>query len=149
MIAMRYLDKCYATRGVLRDYRTMMNVIEITPDEIKAAYEDATAPRTPALSHAPAAHDPLAGENKLAATIDDLDILRERYRKAIEFMDWFEPAWNVLSEQERMILREFYMAGSFRSGATERLHEQLKCSEKHVERLRGRALSRLALLLYG
>ena len=149
MIAMSYVDKRYAAKGALRDYQTMLRVMDITPDDIKAAYEDATAPRMPALSHAPAVRDPLAGELKLAAAIDDMDMMRERYRGAVEFIAWFEPAWKALSEQERVILREFYMSGSFKSGATERLQEHLGCSLKHVERLRGRALSRLALLLYG
>ena len=149
MIAMSYVDKRYAARGALRDYQTMLRVMEITPGEVVAAYGDMAAPRTPVLEHGPTAHDPLTGELKLAAAIDDMDIMRERYQAAVEYMAWFEPAWKSLSEQERIILREFYMSGSLRSGATARLHEQLGLSLKHVDRLRGRALSRLSILLYG
>jgi len=149
MIATSYVDKRYAARGALRDYQTMLRVIEITPDEVIAAYDSMTAPRTLMRLSVPSSGDPLAGELKMAAVIDDMDIMRERYRTAMEFRAWFEPAWEALSEQERMILREFYMAGSFKSGATSRLSARLGCSERHVGRLRAKALIRLSLLLYG
>ena len=149
MIAMNYLDKQYATKNVLRDYRRMERVIEITPDEIKAAYEAMVNPRTPTLSQTPAAHNPLAGENRLAAAIDDADILRERYRAAVEYMEWFEPAWQALTDEERLVLTEFYMMGSFRSGANRRLREKYDYSERSIERLRSNAFDAITALLYG
>jgi len=149
MIAWNYLDKRYAVRKALRDYQDMVRVIEITPDKVKTVYDDMIAPRTPALSHTPAARDPLAGENKLVSMLDDMHGILERYREAVEFMEWFKPAWKLLTNEEQDILHEFYMGGSLKSGATERLQKQMKYSSQHVERLRGRAFSRLTLLLYG
>jgi len=149
MIAWRYLDKKFAVRKALRDYPDMAHVMDITPDAIKTAYDSMTAPRTPVISPAPAVRDPLAGENKLAAMLDEMDVVRERYREAVDFMGWFEPAWKLLNDEERMLLNEFYMVGSLKSGATDRLHNRIGYSRQHVERLRGRAFSRLTILLYG
>jgi hypothetical protein len=54
-----------------------------------------------------------------------------------------------LTDDEQSILREFYMTGTQRSGATARLRSELNFSEAHIERLRNKALSRLTLMLFG
>ena len=149
MVAWRYLDKNFAVKKALRDYQRMKQIIEITPDEIKAAYVDMADPRTPSLSPAPSAHNPLAGENRLTAKIDEVDVMRERYREAKDYLKWFEPAWNMLAEEEQMILCEFYMSGSFKSGATSRLHSLSGYSERKIDRMRGDTLHQLSVLLYG
>jgi len=64
-------------------------------------------------------------------------------------MAWFQPAWNTLTEQERSILQECYMAGSVRDGTRARLADELNYTERHIDRLRGDALRRLKLLLFG
>lgn len=91
---------------------------------------------------------PPAGADKLAAQIDKLDILRERYRQAIEYMDWFEPAWSSSTDTEQRILSEFYMTDNQKSGATYCLMDELRYSESHIERLRSNALNHLRSLLY-
>lgn len=83
------------------------------------------------------------------AQIDKLDILRERYSQAIEYMKWFEPAWSSMTDAEQRILSEFYMGDNQKSGATYRLINELNYSESHVERLRAAALNHLRGLLYG
>jgi hypothetical protein len=98
----------------------------------------------------PSAHDPKAGENKLAACIDEIDVLKERYRQALEYMNWFQPAWEALSEEERFVLQEFYLNVE---------HKQIQavlniCDRFNIERSsaynkKNRALQHLALLLYG
>jgi hypothetical protein len=64
-------------------------------------------------------------------------------------MRWFEPAWRALTDDERLILSEFYMSGNQRSGATYRLMGLLNYSESHIERMRAKALSGLRQMLYG
>lgn len=149
MIALKYINKNAATIAAIRDYNNMRFIINNTPEEIKDVYEKMSAPRTPKLSGIPSARNPQAGADKLVAQIDKLDILRERYSQAIEYMKWFEPAWSSMTDAEQRILSEFYMGDNQKSGATYRLINELNYSESHVERLRAAALNHLRGLLYG
>lgn len=45
----------------------------------------------------------------LIACINEIDVLKERYRQALEYMDWFQPAWDALTEDEQYVLKEFYL----------------------------------------
>jgi len=92
--------------------------------------------------------NPQAGTDKLVAQLDKIDILRERYSQALEYMSWFEPAWSSLTDTEQHILAEFYMGNDQKSGATYRLMNELNYSESHIERLRAAALNHLRSLLY-
>ena len=149
MIAWKYIDKAAASVAAMQDYDSMRAIINNTPDEIKAVYTKMTSPRKANHSGAPSSRNPCAGAEKLAEQIDRLDILRERYGNAVEYMAWFEAAWGTLDDTEQHILREFYMSDNLRSGATSRLSEDLNFTERHVDRLRSKALRRLQLLLYG
>jgi hypothetical protein len=149
MIAWKYIDKINATIMAMRDYDDMRFIINSTPDEIKEVYDKMTAPRQSALTGMPSVFNPKSGEDNLAAHIDKLDVLRERYTAAVEYMTWFGSAWSTLTENEKHILREFYMGASLRSGATARLMVELNYTERHVERLRSKALKHLQVLLFG
>jgi hypothetical protein len=85
----------------------------------------------------------------LAASLDELDVMQERYRQAIEYTGWFEPAWASLTDDEQLVLREFYMGENQRSGAGARLEARLNYGHAQIERCRKKALSRLSLLLFG
>ena len=149
MIALKYINKNAATVAAIRDYNNMRFIINNTPEEIKEVYEKMSAPRTPKLSRLPSVRNPQAGADKLAAQIDKLDFLRERYSQAIEYMAWFEPAWSSLTDTEQHFLAEFYMSDNQKSGATYRLMTELSYSESHVERLRSNALNHLRSMLFG
>jgi hypothetical protein len=146
---LKYIDKTAATKAALRDYDSMSTIIANTPENIKDMYEQMASPRSSVPSGLSAARNPQVGEDRLSSQLDTLDILRERYYAAMEYMLWFEPAWEALSNTERHILREFYTSENKRSGATFRLMEELKYSECHVERLRSKALNHLRILLFG
>jgi len=123
MIGWSYLDKRRAAVAALRDYTTMKNILAITPQAVKE-----TRPPPPGAEHT---------------------ALQQRYQQAGDFMDWFEPAWGCLNDTEQLVLREFYLRDSLRSGATARLQVKLGYSERSVDRIRGRALDKLTKLLYG
>lgn len=149
MIAWKYIDKPGAAVAAIRDYGNMRQIINITPQEIKDLYERMVNPRSSRLTGLPSARNPQAGEEKLVKSLNELDLLQERYRQAIEYMSWFEPAWGTLSDTEQKILREFYMGENRKSGATTRLQQELNFSERQIERLRSRALARLTHILFG
>lgn len=148
-IAWNYIDKTDATIAAIRDYNAMRSIINITPDEIKILYDKMTAPRSPNLTGMPSVHNPQASQDKLASEIDKLDVLRERYSHAIEYIRWFEPAWSSLSDTEQSVLKEFYMVGNQKSGATYRLMSTLNYSERSVERTRSKAFNYLKAMLFG
>lgn len=149
MIALNYINKSSAAIAAMKDYENMKLIIENTSKEVKDAYDDMFSINSAKLDGLPKAYDPKAGELKIAGCLDRIDLMQERYRQAMEYMAWFEPAWNSLTCEERRILEEFYMQNSQRSECTARLSYDLCYSETHVERLRGKSLRRLTKLLYG
>ena len=149
MIAWKYIDKSSATIAAIRDYTSMRNIINITPQDIKDLYDRMVSPRSSKPSHAPRSYNPGKAEEMLTSSLDKLDAMQERYRLAIEYMGWFEPAWGSLSDDEQTILQEFYMTGSQKSGASARLQIKLNYGKSNIDNLRRKALSRLSILLFG
>lgn len=148
MIALKYINKNAATIAAIRDYENMRFIINNTPQEIKDVYAQMASPRVGKLSGMPSSRSSQSETEKIAAQIDKLDILRDRYCQAIEYMSWFEPAWSNLTDIEQQVLSEFYMTNNQKSGATYRLMNELNYSESHIERLRSNALNHLRCLLY-
>jgi len=72
-----------------------------------------------------------------------------RIQQNKEFLEWFEPSWNALEDEEKLILKEFYMTGNLKSGAGIRLQLKLNYSERHLHRLRGDAIAKLSMMLFG
>ena len=149
MIAWKYLNKPSATVAALQDYATMRDIINITPQETKELYDRmiSTGGRQP--TGLPTSWNPQANENRLVKCLETLDVIQERYRQAVEYMSWFEPAWATLSDTEQTVLREFYMSDNLRSGAAARLQQTLNFSERQIHRIREKALKRMATLLFG
>ena len=148
-IAWKYIDKARAAIAAVRDYGDMRSIINTTPEEIKALCGRMSDPKAANLTGSPGARDPQSGEKKLIEQIDQMDVLQERYRQALEYMAWFEPAWGTLTDTERTVLTEFYASGNQRSGANARLQIKLNFAEAQIERIRSKALSRLITLLFG
>ncbi len=111
-IMWKYLDKRSATIAAIKDYESMQFIISSTDDEIKRTYEKMTSIGSPKLDGMPRTHNPQAGEERMISTIAEVDLLMERYRQAIEYMEWFRPAWNQLSDDEQYCLETFYGDGN-------------------------------------
>ena len=47
---------------------------------------------SPKYDGMPHAHNPNAAEDRIIDGIEEIDILKERYRQAVEYMEWFKPA---------------------------------------------------------
>jgi hypothetical protein len=148
-IAWKYINKKDAAIAAIGDYDNMRAIINRTPEETRALFDKMASPASSRLTGMPGARNPHAAEQKMTDGIDRLDILGERYCTAMEFMAWFGPAWETLSDKEQEVMSEFYGSGSLRSGANARLQRRLDTSEATIDRIRGRALSRLTTLLFG
>ena len=102
------------------------------------------------LDGMPHAHNPHAGEERIINGIEEIDILKERYRQAVEYMDWFKPAWEQLSEEERYCLEAFYGDGNaYGSSAAASIAEYFSIEQSSAYKRKNRALDHLTVLLFG
>ena len=148
-IIWKYLDKRSAAVNVLRDRSSMQFIIEHTSDDIKKIRQRMDGVGSPALDGIPHAHNPQAGEERIVDSLEEIDVLKERYRQALEYMDWFEPAWGQLSEDEQYVLETFYAEDSFQNGAVYTICDHLHIERSTAYNRKNQALKHLTTLLFG
>ena len=149
-IMWKYLDKRSATIAAIKDYDGMQFILSSTDDEIKRTYEKMVGVGSPRWDGMPHTRTPQAGEERLVNAIDEIDILKERYRQAVEYMDWFRPAWDQLTEDDRFVLDCFYRDGNaYGSYAAEYVASHFRIETASAHRRKNRALAHLTLLLFG
>ncbi|WP_418790930.1 hypothetical protein [Phosphitispora sp. TUW77] len=148
-IVWQYLDKKLAAINALKDYSNMEYIIEHTDTDIAAIHEKIESPKSSILTGMPKANNPKATEERLASCIDEINVLKERYRQALEYMEWFKPAWGALTEDEQFILTEFFVEDVRKTEAINNIGEKLFLERAQVYRRKDKALNHLALLLYG
>lgn len=148
-IIWQYLDKRGAAVRALKDYGSMAYIIKNTESEIGEVRDRTAGTGGICYDGMPHAHNPKAGEDRLVKGIDEIDVLKERYRQAVEYMEWFAPAWQELSEDEKYVLETFYLSDGCQTGAVYDI-----CGRFHIERSsaynkKNRALEHLTTLLFG
>lgn len=148
-IIWQYLDKRSAAVNALKDYSSMEYIIGHTDEEIKNAHDKMNGIRSPQFDGMPRVHNPQAGEERIVNGIEEIDVLKERYRQAVEYMEWFKPAWEQLTEDEHYVLETFYSDEDSQTGAVYDI-----CDYFHIERSsaynkKNRAVQHLAVLLFG
>lgn len=149
-IIWKYLDKRSAAVDALKDYGSMKFIIAHTDDEIKAAYEKMGGVRSPQFDGMPHSHNPQATEERIIKGIEEIDVLRERYRQAAEYMAWFLPAWNELTEDERYVLETFYGEGNeYGANTIFAICDHFGIERSSAYNRKNRALSHLVILLFG
>jgi hypothetical protein len=149
-IAWIYLDKKTAAVDALKDYASMDYIIINSPDDLDEARTRMTAVRSSVPDGMPRTSDPHAGEARLAASLDEIDVLKERYRRALEYMEWFRPAWDALTDDEQFILTEFFLREDVnKTEAIGNISDRLHIERSWVYKKKDAALTRLSLLLYG
>ena len=150
-IIWHYLDKRSAAINALKDYGSMQYIIDHTDEEIDTVSDRMSSVSSPVLSDMPKApHNPQTNESKLISAIDEIDVLKERYRQAAEYMEWFNPAWLALSEDERYVLQAFYWnEGRSQTSAVYDICDHFNIERSSAYNRKNRAVNHLALLLYG
>ncbi len=108
-----------------------------------------TSPRNSVPDGMPHLRNIRRDENILCSALDQCDVLYNRYQQAVEFMNWFTPAWLQLSDEERLLLEVFHMGGDDKTAAVENISRQLHIERAQIYRRKDKALNRLAILLYG
>ena len=149
-IMWKYLDKRKATIAAIEDFESMQFIINSTDDEIKRIYEKMDSVGSIKFDGMPKTHNPKAGEERILNTIEEIDVLKERYRQAVEYMDWFLPAWQQLNDEEKYILETFYSsANNYGCNAVYYIADYLKIETPTVYKRKNKALDRLMVLLFG
>ncbi len=142
----QYLDKRSAAINALKDYGSMKYILEHTDEEIANIHDDVTSIGSPVFSDMPHnAPNPQSGEIRLTAAIDEINVLRERYRQAQEYMEWFQPAWDMLSEDEHYVLEQFY----WHETDVYEICDHFGIERSSAYNKKNRAVQHLTLLLYG
>ncbi len=146
----KYLDKRSAAIAAIKDYGSMNFIIKSTDDEIRRTYEKMSDIPGSNWDGTPKAYNPQAGQDHIINVIEEIDVLKERYRQAVEYMDWFKPAWDQLSDDDRYVLETFYSdANSYGSSAASYVAEYMHIEQATVYKRKNRALERLTVLLFG
>lgn len=148
-IVWKYLDKRSAAVDALKDYSSMKFIIDHTDEEIKAAYQKMGGVSSPQYDGMPHSHNPQAGEERIIKGIEEIDVLKERYRQAMEYMAWFVPAWNELTEDERYVLKMFYSDEDSQTNAVYDICDHFQIERSSAYNRKNRALEKLVTLLYG
>ena len=91
-IIWKYLDKKAAAIAALKDYDSMKFIIDNTDADIKNTYHKMAGIGSPGFDGMPHSKTPQAAESRVTSCIDEIDVLKERYRQATEYMSWFVPA---------------------------------------------------------
>lgn len=133
-ISWQYLDKRSAIIAALKDYDSMQYIIDNFRDN--EAYKN---------------YEPAANTGNICrGTAVNINVNVQRYSQAQEFMLWFKPAWDVISADERFVLKTFYLSGDYKQ--IDNVYDI--CDRYNIERTfaykkKDRALAHLATLLYG
>jgi hypothetical protein len=150
-IAWVYLDKKAAALKAVKDYSSMDRIIQNYISAIENARTRMDSVRSSAASLAPgSAHKLSSDEERIVEAIDSINVIDERYRCAVDYMNWFIPAWSTLNEAEQIVLSEFYRHDNIsRSILLSNLSSELFLERSQIYRIKDKAIERLALLLYG
>ena len=149
-IMYKYLDKRAGTIAAIKDYDSMRFIIRNTDREIDSERDRMAGTGSPPMDGMPRAHNLSAAEDRIINSIDEIDVLKERYRQAAEYMNWFQPAWEQLTEDERFVLETFYGGvNSYGSGAVNYISSHYGIEQTSAYKRKNRALDRLTVLLFG
>lgn len=148
-IILRYMDKKSAAVRAIEDFSNMKFIIDNTDDVIKSAYDRMSGLGNYSMNGMPGAHNPNSTDDRIIFGIEKIDILRERYQQAKEYMEWFCPAWKQLSADEQYILKAFYADEESRTIMIEEISSHFNIERSSVYNKKNRALMKLATLLFG
>lgn len=149
-ITWRYVDRRTAAINALRDYATMETIIANTPDDLKAIEANLPTLSSPVLDGSRRAFNPTAAEDKILRHLERIDNRTRKYLQAKDYMDWFNPAWQALTDEERDVLEVCFLSGyESATDAIYEVQERLNVERSTAYNRRKTALDHLTNLLYG
>ena len=146
-ISWSFLDKRKGTVDAIESYKAMEFIIKTSGDDIEAARSKMEGVKSLQYDGMPHASNPQSAEDRILDGIAEIDVLKERYRQAVEYMDWFVPAWQQLSEDEQFVLEAFYVDDEVDGVSCISNHYDIERSSAYNKK--NRALNHLTTLLFG
>jgi hypothetical protein len=154
-IIAKYFDKRQATVQAIQDYDSMKFIVDNKKTELDLKIEEIDhnmgGVHSPTINDMPKIHNNNATEDRYIKGITDKDILTQRYNEAVEFLSWFEPAWNHLSEEDRYVLRTYYIDAAIigQGEAIYDISDHFKVERSSAYNKKNRAIEKLQVLLFG
>ena len=146
-ISWSFLDKRKAAISAIQAYSSMDFILKHSDEDLKEVQVRMEGVGSPLIDGMPHKRNPGAAENRLITCIEEIDTIKERYRQAAEYMSWFRPAWNQLTEDEQYVLEAFYMDDS--EGVAMRVADYFGIERSSAYNKKNKALEHLSILLYG
>lgn len=146
-ISWSFLDKRKAAINAMEAFDSMDFIVKHSDEEIQRVENRMVGVGSQNLDGMPHAHNPQTAEDRILTGIEEIDTIKERYRQAVEYMNWYMPAWSQLSEDERYVLEMFY-TDEIESPAL-RVAEHFEIERSSAYNKKNRALDHLTMLLYG
>ncbi|XCB30979.1 hypothetical protein RQN30_03185 [Arcanobacterium hippocoleae] len=145
----KYLDIRKAAIAALQDYPAMDELANQTSNlEIEQIRQDLESPGSPRLDGMPKTSNPHAGETRIAAGLDEIDLIQARTVQAKQYLEWFDAAWARLTDDDRYVLEGFFLSQGSQEEAVQELADHYYVERDSIYRKKNRALDRLATLLY-
>lgn len=146
-ISWSFLDKRKAAINAMEAYDSMDFIIHHSDEEIQRVRDKMVGVGSPNMDGMPHAHNPQAAEERMLKGIEEIDTIKERYRQAVEYMNWYKPAWEQLSDEEQFVLSVFYAQDE--KGPAMRVADHFGIERSSAYNRKNRALDHLTMLLYG
>ena len=142
------MDVKKATIQALLDYEKMLCIVKLTPDEIQTMEERMVSPINSTIGDSPRIRDPHGQELMVVNHLCWIELMQERYIQAVSFLQWFQPTWDVLSDEEQKVLHAYYISKK-KKEAINNLAKELYLTHVSLNRRKHRALAHLRILLFG
>lgn len=147
-IGWSFVDTQKAAHEAVLAYRTMEGILQCCKFDIEKIRANMDGIGSPAFSKMPSANNPHSGEDRIIRGMERLEDIPDRQRRAQEYMNWFKPAWDQLTEDERFVL-DAYKNGKTNLNSLGAIARRFDVAAGTASNMRSRALERLACLLYG
>jgi hypothetical protein len=104
---------------------------------------------SPRYNGMPHSHNQRAAEDRIIGGIEEIDVLKERYRQAVEYMEWFQLSWDQLTPDEQYVLEAFYTEGYEDTNVVYAICDKYNIERSSAYNKKNRALQHLQVLLFG
>ncbi len=96
----------------------------------------------------------LIGQQRLSSYlmvkgIEEIDVLKEHYRQAMEYMAWFLPTWEEILGDDRYVLETFYSDSESQTNAVYDICDRFGIERSSAYNKKNCVLGKLVTLLYG
>lgn len=148
-IANRFVDWTGATIKAIKCYKDMRYCIEASQDKLRDLTDRMESPKGSKLSDMPRSSGGNKTEDAWVGCIDGKITIEHKLKEARSYMEWFCPAWNRLTETEKILLEERFINKNYstdswiNSARTRVNYEKTQLYEKSNE-----AVERLKIMLF-